>query len=276
MSWTRSGPWVVPATTVHLLESAGRRWRVTVAEPPGLRDGVLSVVYVLDPFGTLGSAVDVARITHLLSQGALAPLLVVGVGPDSDDLGELMTTRMRDLTPRPMEEVPSGGGDAFLDVLLDEVAPHVESEHAGNPADRTVAGWSLGGLLGAHALLSRPGAFRRHLLVSPSLWWADRSVMADLSAVAAYDGPLDVYVAAGDLEETTPERSWPVLPPGGDASDARMVSNALDLVDRLRALRRERMTVHGEILRGEHHITLWPAAFTRGLLALHGPSYRLQ
>lgn len=283
MSWSTTGPWTVPSTVVHLLEGGGRRWRVTVALPEAPRaEGQLTpVVYVLDPFGTLGVAVQVARITHLLSGGALPALMVVGVGPDSDDLGELMQSRMNDLSPSrpsslegPAAELSYGGGDAFLDLLLEEIAPYVEAEHSGDPADRTVAGWSLGGLLGAHALVTRPAAFRRYLLVSPSLWWCDAEVMAKADAPGDRTEPLDVYLAAGDLEETAADRIWPALPAGAQ-SDARMVGNVLDFADALRALRREGLTVHSEVLRGEHHITVWPAAFSRGLLALHVPSYRL-
>jgi predicted alpha/beta superfamily hydrolase len=279
--WSSSGPWTIASTAVHVLEAAGRRWRVTVALPETPAGSPSPVVYVLDPFGTLGVAVQVARITHLLSVGALPPLLVVGIGPDSDDLGELMQQRLNDLSPSspaslegPAAELVYGGGEAFLDLLLDEIAPYVEREHDGNPAGRTVAGWSLGGLLGAHTLVTRPDAFRRYLLVSPSLWWADAEVLTKVPALADHKGSLDVYLAAGDLEETAADRTWPPAPDGA-TGDARMVGNLLDFADSLRALRLEGVTVHSEVLHGEHHVTVWPAAFTRGLLALHVPGYRL-
>lgn len=284
MTWSTGGPWTVPAAVVHVLESGGRRWRVTVGSPesPAPAGQLLPVVYVLDPFGTLMTALQTARMTHVLSGGALPALLVVGIGPDSDDLAELNPHRLNDLTPSrpaglegPAAEASYGGAEAFLDLLVDEVAPYVEHEYAGDPGDRTIAGWSLGGLIGAHALLTRPQAFRRYLLVSPSLWWSDAEILSQLSALTGYEGGLHIYAAAGDLEETVGGRLWPPAPQGV-ATDARMVGNLYDFVDGLRALRLPGVTVHCELLRGEHHITVWPAAFTRGLLTLHAPSYRLQ
>ncbi|MCA1722261.1 MAG: hypothetical protein LC779_14590 [Actinobacteria bacterium] len=54
-----------------------------------------------------------------------------------------------------------------------------------------------------------------------------------------------------------------------------MVTNTRAFADALRALRRPGLTVHAEVLRGEHHNTLWASAFTRGLLALHAEGYQV-
>jgi len=150
MTWTNTGTWAIPDTAVHELEHDGRRWRVTVALPPiPPADALTLVVYVLDPYGTLGTAVQVARITHLLSQGALPALIVVGVGPASDDLAELNQQRMLDLTPSIPDPAPVppadaarmfGRGDVFLRLPVDVIAPYVESTHRGDPQDRTIAG----------------------------------------------------------------------------------------------------------------------------------------
>jgi len=239
---------------------------------------------VLDPFGTLGTAVQVARITHLLSQGALPGLIVVGVGPASDALPELNQQRMLDLTPSIPDPAPVppadaarmfGGGDAFLRLLVDVIAPYVEATHQGDPQDRTIAGWSLGGLLGAHALLSRPSDFRRYLLVSPSLWWANAELLTNVDRLRAHSGKLAVYLAAGDREQTTARRAWPA---GGEAGmdEAKMVDNLRTFAGSLRGLQLPALTLHDEVLAGEHHITIWPAAFSRGLLALHATSYPLE
>lgn len=282
-------PWQIADAGVHEFEHAGRRWRVTVARPqPTSADGTLTrVVYVLDPFGTLGTAVQVARTTHVLSQGLLPGLLIVGVGPASDEFLELSIQRLHDLTPGQPSEltakamadagVTTGGANAFLDLLIDRVAPQVEDRYGGNAADRTIAGWSLGGLAGAHALLTRPRAFRRYLLVSPSLWWGDRALLSAVASLPDDSGPLDVYLGAGEFEESSDDRSWPPVQ-GAEAStamaEARMVTNLQAFAAGLRALQRSDVTVHDEVLAGEHHNTVWGAAFSRGLLALHASSYR--
>lgn len=115
-------------------------------------------------------------------------------------------------------------------------------------------------------------------MVSPSLWWADAAIIPQVTALTGFTEPLDIYLTAGELEETIKERVWPPLPADMDSSamtDARMVTNLRAFAAALRALDLPDLTVHAEILQREHRITLWPAAFSRGLLALHAPTYRL-
>ncbi len=288
-AWTDLGAWTIPDTAVHALDHNGRRWRVTVAEPPMTRPGggLRPVLYVLDPFGTLGTAVHVTRTTHVLSGGALPALVVVGVGPDTDDLAELQRLRSLDLTPSPPapDASPSvdgliyGGAEDFLDLLTSVVAPHVEDRHDADQADRTLAGWSLGGLFAAYALLTRPAAFRRYLLVSPSLYWAGDQLFQRVSSLVCPPGDLKVYLAAGDLEEAAATRAWPRPTDLATAEtgmrNARMVSNTRRFAEALVALHLPTLSITAEILRGEHHTTQWASALTRGLLALHGDGYRL-
>ena len=292
MSLSEPTAWTVPDTAVHELEHVGRRWRVSVAMPLAAADGPARVVYVLDPLGTFGIAVHVARSLELLCPGSLPSLLVVGVGPATDDVGEALALRLGDLTPCAPDApdaaqlaavgTAAGAADDFLGLLLDVVAPEVERRYDADPADRTLAGWSLGGLAVAHALLTRPHAVRRYLLVSPSLWWAGAEILRRVGDLAGVDASLDVYVSAAEHEQDAVERLWPPVAEPVRAEVAEQIArnamrdNARTFADGLRGLRLPGLTVHDEVLSGEHHSTTWAAAFTRGLLALHGESYRLR
>lgn len=172
-----------------------------------------------------------------------------------------------------------GGAEDFLDLLIEIIAPYVEDRHHADPADRTLAGWSLGGLFAAYALLTRPVAFRHYLRVSPSLYWADGQLVQHVSSLVCAHGDVSIYLAVGDLEETAATRTWP-LPRDQRAAEtgvreAQMVSNTRRFADALLALRLPTLTINAEILRGEHHTSLWANALTRGLLALHAYRYRL-
>jgi predicted alpha/beta superfamily hydrolase len=90
------------------------------------------------------------------------------------------TDRTRDLTPTHAkigisgkEEAflkSSGGGDAFLKFIRDELFPQVDSKFHTLPA-RVLVGHSFGGLLAIHTLLDQPEMFQAYVAIDPSLWW---------------------------------------------------------------------------------------------------------
>jgi predicted alpha/beta superfamily hydrolase len=90
------------------------------------------------------------------------------------------TNRTRDLTPTHTkigiagnEEAfleSSGGGDAFLKFIRDELFPQMDSKFHTLPS-RILVGHSFGGLLALHALLHEPQMFQAYIAIDPSLWW---------------------------------------------------------------------------------------------------------
>jgi predicted alpha/beta superfamily hydrolase len=70
----------------------------------------------------------------------------------------------------------SGGGDAFLRFLQEELIPRIDASYRTLPY-RILAGHSLGGLLAIHALITAPAAFRGILAMDPSLWWDNQVVV---------------------------------------------------------------------------------------------------
>ena len=97
-------------------------------------------------------------------------LIVVGV-PNTD--------RTRDLTPTRNASRPtggsdpslrgSGGGDAFLAFLRDELIPTVDAAYRTTDY-RILVGHSFGGLMSLHAFLSEPALFQAHLAIDPSVF----------------------------------------------------------------------------------------------------------
>jgi predicted alpha/beta superfamily hydrolase len=90
------------------------------------------------------------------------------------------TNRTRDLTPTHSkiglagnEEAfleSSGGGDAFLKFIRDELIPLIDSRFHTLPS-RVLVGHSFGGLLAIHALLEESDMFHGYIAIDPSLWW---------------------------------------------------------------------------------------------------------
>ena len=104
----------------------------------------------------------------------LRPTIVVGI--ENVD-------RKRDFTfPTSIEKDKSdypttGHSAAFIQALQNEIIPFVEAEFAVTPY-RTLIGQSLGGLLAAQILDEQPALFSEYIIVSPSLWWNNESLLA--------------------------------------------------------------------------------------------------
>ncbi|MBB4777362.1 putative alpha/beta superfamily hydrolase [Actinomadura catellatispora] len=221
-------------------------------------------------------AAQIARTTRWFSLGQLRPVAVVGISPDTDDPGRLVAQRARDLTPtdaaspylRTKPAYGTGGAGAMPDLIRKVIAPHVESVHPLDPADRGLGGFSLGGLMTCWTLLRRPEGFRRFLAVSPSLWWDDHLLLDDLRAPVTDRGACDVYLAVGEREDS-PDRGWPIMPAEmrEDFSGLDMVADLSTFTARLRT--HPDVDVHTEVLPDEQHATIWPAAISRALIRLY-------
>lgn len=286
---TEQGPLVLEGSQIFDVKSAavGDMLRVTVA-PPLLYDAFrnqLPTVYILDANLCLPIASGIARTLQVVAFGSMPPVICVGIGYPTDAVLDVFSLRTRDLTPVEGEMPPSplgkhgmGAADGLRDALTDEIFPLVEDRFRSDPADRTLVGWSFGGLFGLHTLFTRPEAFTRYLLISPSIWWADSAILGTESAYASAheDLPAKVYACVGEREETAPSRMWPPVPEESAARrlhafamGARMVSNLDALVATLRSRRYPGLELTHEVFTDEHHTTVFPAAFTRGLVSLY-------
>jgi len=131
------------------------------------------VLYLLDGDGFFHSATGLVQYMSAGLGGfnVQIPELIVVAIPN--------TNRTRDLTPSRQNvdsdgnESPfpqSGGGNAFLKFIRDELFPKIDSDYRTAP-DRTLVGHSLGGLITLHALLDAPEMFQGYIAIDPSLQW---------------------------------------------------------------------------------------------------------
>lgn len=131
------------------------------------------VIYVLD-----GSANEdfphIAGLCQFMNMYQLLPKSIV--------VGIANVDRYRDFTypsssKRDKKDIPtSGGAEAFLSFLENELQPMIEKEYPTN-GHRTIIGQSLGGLLATQILLQKPNMFEDYIIVSPSLWWDNQKMI---------------------------------------------------------------------------------------------------
>jgi predicted alpha/beta superfamily hydrolase len=232
-------------------------------EPPV---GGFPVLYLLDGNAVFFTAVEALRIQQRRAQATgVHPMVIVAVGYPTDQPFNMR--RSHDYTPvLPGAPEGSGGADAFLDQLLGSVAASVAERLPVNPARASLFGHSYGGLFALHAFLTRPGAFRRTIAASPSLWFAEGAMMEAVRRFAANPPPnlssLGLLLTVGGLEEEDA-----AMPPARQAilRERRMVSRAREVAGILSNLGPRGPEAGFQLFDGENHGSVLSGAVNRAL-----------
>ncbi len=133
------------------------------------------VIYLLD-----GSAdEDFIHVVGLVQFGTFPWVKAL---PESIVVGIANVDRKRDFTfpshnKEDQTQLPtSGGSAAFIRFIETELQPFITG-HYKTDTVRTLIGQSLGGLLATEILFKKPDLFTHYILVSPSLWWDNESLL---------------------------------------------------------------------------------------------------
>ncbi|MEP0545547.1 MAG: alpha/beta hydrolase-fold protein [Rhodothermales bacterium] len=108
--------------------------------------------------------------------------------------------RLNEYSPFEDAEGRGGDGDRYLDFLVDTLKPRIDHDFRTRPGREhtLVAGSSMGGLISLYAFFRRPDIFGNAGVMSPSLWFAERSIFPFVEA--APHTPGKVYLDVGTLE----------------------------------------------------------------------------
>lgn len=269
---------VVPgAQQFDLTSSEGERtYRVFVAIPAKPAPvGGYSVLYVMDGNAMFLTALESVRA---LERRPDVPkdlaTVVVGIGyPEGVDIG---IERTLDLTPpgsrSPRVQAPSGGADAFLTFIEQDLKPKIASLAKTDPKRQGIFGHSFGGLFVLHALATKPEAFQSYMAASPSVWF-DPSIRDRLGATKPTKGTLfRLLVTAGQYEQT-PSPSMRVQP---DAERMMAALRERRQVDNARSIAEQVGKAHGMETRfieiaGEDHGSVIPSAIGRAVYFMLAP-----
>ena len=176
-------------------------------------------------------------VDDLVQQGLIEEAIYVGL--------DNTFRRMSEYTPTVDANYGGGDGDAYLDMLVQEVIPYIESNYRvrAGAANRVLMGSSLGGLISFYGAWSRPDVFGKAAAMSASFWW-DAQEMVD--QVAQATGPLPdaaFYIDAGGNESQG-------LVDGVNAMKAALVAQGYVFGERL---------WHSHATNGGHNEASWAA-----------------
>jgi predicted alpha/beta superfamily hydrolase len=109
------------------------------------------------------------------------------------------THRIDELTPYKNEQHGGGHAHDYLDFLINELKPHIDSHYntLTDAPNTTIFGSSVGGLVSFYAWLKFPDVYGNAGVFSPSFWYSGEifDFMKSLEAVSGR-----IYLMAGDHE----------------------------------------------------------------------------
>lgn len=152
-----------------------------------------AVIYVLD--GSLDE--DFIHIAGLVQ---FASFDWINLIPETIVIGISNVDRKRDFTfPTQNEQdkkafPTTGQSENFIRFIERELQPFVNQNYKTNSIN-TLIGQSLGGLLATEILFKNPELFNNYIIVSPSLWWDDESLLK--TETQYYSSKKTIYIAVG-------------------------------------------------------------------------------
>jgi predicted alpha/beta superfamily hydrolase len=200
---------------------------------------------------------------ELRDENKIPEMLLIGIGYPTDNWSAIQDLRARDFTPfaytPPYSGSPqqgftrgTGGAPQFLRFIGDELRPVIEAQYATRPDDTTLLGHSLGGLFTLYALFQRPGMFKRLVVGSPSIWWADAAIFGTEKAYADSHTDLaaHLYMGAGSEE-------------------GEITADVKTMTDTLQQRKYSSLDLVTQIFEGESHVSVIPFYISRGLRAVN-------
>jgi predicted alpha/beta superfamily hydrolase len=168
--------------------------------------------------------------------------------------------RKRDFTfPTEIEDLKkdyptTGHSAAFIRFLEEELKPYIEQHFPTNGTNYLI-GQSLGGLLATEVLLRKAPLFTHYLIVSPSLWWDDQSLLDEADSLIQQQNfeHTYVYVSVGEKEH-------PI-----------MVKDAKRLFKVLSEINPEGIRLDFNLMKKENHATILHNSIYEAFLGLFPP-----
>ncbi|MES2627774.1 MAG: alpha/beta hydrolase-fold protein [Bacteroidota bacterium] len=257
-----STPLVIGVSLEIHSQELGENRKLNIYLPDGYKAGDTThypVIYLLDG----GMDEDFIHISGLVQFNTFPWIQRF---PNSILVGIVNTDRKRDFTfPSSIkfhqEKIPNAGGSAkFRSFLQKELIPFIANRYPVT-SDRMLIGQSLGGLFATEILFSQPELFNRFIIVSPSLWWNDASLLhrSILPAVLSpnFDQPVSIYIGVGKEGKVPGNR------------DATMEGDAETLANYLKNAKKPGVTVFFDFLPGEDHATVGHQAVFNALRMLY-------
>ncbi|MDR7297212.1 putative alpha/beta superfamily hydrolase [Pelomonas aquatica] len=212
------------------------------------------VLYVTDGYWDFPTVVS--SYNNLNYDKVVPEFITVGLGYAGEglDYGQL---RAWELSPVRMNPLASdtGHADKFLAALEREIFPLMERDYRADPAQRYLAGSSLGGLFTLHAMYAKPQLFKGYIAASPAVVAGNDWIIGQAKAYAATGKPIKarLYVTGAEYE-------WPGFLAGIQRYQALLPE-----------LKHPELVFQNRTIDGERHAGTKAESYTRGMRFVFEP-----
>ncbi|KQV50560.1 hypothetical protein ASC95_14450 [Pelomonas sp. Root1217] len=212
------------------------------------------VLYVTD--GYWDFATVVASYNNLNYDKVVPEFITVGLGYAGDNLdyGELRGWELSPVRMNPLSS-STGNADKFIAALEKDIFPLMERDYRADPAQRYLAGSSLGGLFTLHAMYAKPDLFKGYIAASPAVVMGNDWIIGQAKAYAATGKPIKarLYVTGAEYE-------WPGFLAGIKRYQALLPE-----------LKHPGLVFQNRIIDGERHAGTKAESYTRGMRFVFEP-----
>jgi len=138
------------------------------------KDKSYPVIYLTDAWYSFQVVSGATRFP--MNTGKMEEAIIVGISYSKGSRGA--SSRIRDYTHTEDSSWRHKTGEAvkYIDFIEKSVFSFIEKNYRIN-SSRTFVGNSLGGLLGAYILFTKPKMFNNYILGSPSVWFKDNDIL---------------------------------------------------------------------------------------------------
>lgn len=193
-------PFVIGETRTFKSEILNEDRTLNIYLPEGFdKTKSYPVIYLLDGSANEDFLHIVGLVQFYKMQFNMPDFLVVGIANVDRKRDFTFHTDLEDLK----KDYPTTGHSAkFMEFIEKELQPFVNKTYK-TTETKYIIGQSLGGLLATEILLKKPALFTHYLIVSPSLWWDNESLLKEANNLLEKQKMMKsyVYIAVGLQED---------------------------------------------------------------------------
>jgi predicted alpha/beta superfamily hydrolase len=231
---------------------------------------IYPVMYLTDANRAFPFVADILNVLTYPNTD-VSDIVLVGIGYKIRNMADWAAWRTRDLTPTNNKgtdnywetllakmisqhyKVKSGGASKFLEFIVDELIPFIESNYRVSHSDRGLGGYSYGGLFTLYALFTYPETFNRYFAGSPSIGHDNSSIYKyeNEFALSHKNANANIFMTAGSMEDST------------------IILNIKKMIKKLQSHNYPGLEIQMQIFDGEDHRSCMAAAYTRAFRILY-------